>query len=185
MQMKDINIGAKVQEYRNMRKFSLRELAAKANLTPSMVSQIENSGVNPSINALKSIAAALEVPMFKFFQTEDVSDELIVRKGNYIRLGTAQEGVIYELLTPDLQGSIEFCRMEVPAKSATAQVEKSHTGEEVAHVASGTVNISLNGQRFRLNEGDCVRIPAGVNHLWENTTDESAIVFFAITPPSF
>lgn len=185
MEMNEINIGAKVQEYRNIRKYSLRELAAKANLTPSMVSQIENNGVNPSINALKSIATALEVPMFRFFQTEDVSEELIVRKGNYIRLGTAQECVIYELLTPDLQGSIEFCRMEIPPKSATTQMEKAHTGEEVAHVASGAVNISLNGQRFSLSEGDCVRIPAGVNHLWENTTDESAVVFFAITPPSF
>lgn len=183
--MEDINIGAKVQEYRNQRKYSLRELAAKSELTTSMLSQIENNGVNPSIRTLKSIAAALEVPMFKFFQTEKVSDELIVRKGNYIRLGTAQEGVIYELLTPDLQGSIEFCRMEVPARSASAQVEKAHTGEEVAHVISGCVYISLNGRKFLLNAGDCVKIPAGTAHLWENTSDESAIVIFAITPPSF
>lgn len=183
--MEEINIGAKVQEYRNLRQYSLRELAARAEMTPSMLSQIENNGANPSINTLKSIAAALEVPMFKFFQTDAVSDDLIVRKGNYIHLGSAKEGVIYELLTPDLSGTIEFCKMEIPPKSATAPTEKAHTGEEVAHVISGAVHIFLNGKDFPLNEGDCVKIPAGVNHVWKNTEDISAIVIFAITPPSF
>ena len=106
--MEDINIGAKVQEYRQMRQYSLRELAARAEMTPSMLSQIENNGANPSINTLKNIAAALNIPMFKFFQTEKASESLIVRKGNYMQLGSAKDGVIYELLTPDLSGTIEF-----------------------------------------------------------------------------
>ena len=36
----------------------------------SMLSQIERNLVNPSISTLKSIAQALEVPMFKFFKEE-------------------------------------------------------------------------------------------------------------------
>ena len=58
VRMEEINLGAKVQEFRNMRQYSLRELAARAELTPSMLSQIENNSANPSINTLKSIAAA-------------------------------------------------------------------------------------------------------------------------------
>ena len=86
--MEEINLGAKVQEFRNMRQYSLRELASRADLTPSMLSQIENNTANPSINTLKAIAAALEVPMFKFFQGNSVSEDLIVRKGNYVKLGS-------------------------------------------------------------------------------------------------
>lgn len=48
--MEEINIGAKVQEYRSQRQYSLRELAARADITPSMLSQIENNTANPSIN---------------------------------------------------------------------------------------------------------------------------------------
>ena len=48
--MEEINLGAKVQEFRNMRQYSLRELASRADLTPSMLSQIENNTANPSIN---------------------------------------------------------------------------------------------------------------------------------------
>ena len=69
--MEDINLGARVRQFRSMRGVSLRELAAKAGMTPSMLSQIENNGVNPSINTLKSLADALQVPLFKFFQDDN------------------------------------------------------------------------------------------------------------------
>lgn len=183
--MEEINIGAKVQEYRTQKQYSLRELAARAEMTPSMLSQIEKNTANPSINTLKSIAAALEVPMFKFFQSETVSEDLIVHKGTNIHLGSEKDGVIYKQLTPDLSGPIEFCLMEIPPHSQTADKEKSHVGEEVAYVMEGCVKISLNKKEFELFEGDSVRIPAGVNHLWNNEQDEYTRIIFAITPPSF
>lgn len=183
--MEEINIGAKVQEYRMMKQYTLRELAARAEMTPSMLSQIEKNTVNPSINTLKSIASALGVPMFKFFQSERVSENLIVRRGDNIHLGSVKDGVIYKLLTPDLNGTIEFCLMEIPPHSRTAELEKSHVGEEVAFVVEGSVNIQLNQKEFSLNEGDSIQIPAGVNHLWYNEGDAQVRVIFAMTPPGF
>lgn len=183
--MEEINIGAKVQEYRSQRQYSLRELAARADITPSMLSQIENNTANPSINSIRAIAAALDVPIFKFFQCDTVSEKLIVRKGNYIQLGSAKEGVVYDLLTSDLSGSIEFCKMEIPPHSVTSSKARAHVGEEVAYVMSGSIRIRMNEQEFGLDEGDSVKIPAGVSHVWENTTDSVSVIIFAITPPSF
>ena len=85
--MEDINLGARVRQFRSMRGVSLRELAAKAGMTPSMLSQIENNGVNPSINTLKSLADALQVPLFKFFQDDNREEKVIVRKGKYKIIG--------------------------------------------------------------------------------------------------
>ena len=185
-QMENLNIGSKVQEYRTLRKYSLRKLADLAELTPSMLSQIENNTTNPSINTLKAIAAALDVPMFKFFlDDQPVSDKLVVRKGNYMTLGHSTEGVTYQLLTPDLSGQIEFCLMEITPRSVTASKARSHRGEEVAYVISGSVDLMLDGHRVSLNAGDSVRIPVGMEHVWTNNTDALATVIFAITPPSF
>ena len=47
--MEDINLGKKVQDFRNKSGMSLRELAKRAGLTASMLSQIERDLVNPSI----------------------------------------------------------------------------------------------------------------------------------------
>ena len=93
--------------------------------------------------------------------------------------------MIYDLLTPDLSGDIEMCLMEIPAQSVTSTVPKSHVGEEVAYVVSGKATIRLEEKSFDLSDGDSVRIPPGVKHLWENKHDEVATVIFAITPPSF
>ena len=51
--MVNLNIGQKIQRYRNQRGLSLRGLAEKTGITASMISQIENNSVNPSINTLK------------------------------------------------------------------------------------------------------------------------------------
>ena len=183
--MQDINIGAKVQEFRNQRKLSLRQLAAKAELTPSMLSQSENNVVNPSINTLKEIARALEVPMFKFFQDSTLPENLIVRKGQYKKIGNPGEEVFYQLLTPDTNGNIEFCLMEIPPHSASADVPHEHNGEEVAYVIEGTVEIYVETREEKMEEGDSIRIPALSPHRWVNVGEVPARVIFAVTPPGF
>lgn len=64
--MEEMDIGGRIQEYRKAAGMSLRELAAHAEISPSMLSQIENNAVNPSINTLKSIAEVLQIPLYKF-----------------------------------------------------------------------------------------------------------------------
>lgn len=183
--MEDINLGARVRQFRSMRGVSLRELAAKARMTPSMLSQIENNGVNPSINTLKSLADALQVPLFKFFQDDNREEKVIVRKGKYKIIGHPEEEVVYQLLTPDVSGMIEFCAMSIPAGQVSSGQELEHTGEEVAYVMSGRVKIYMEGKEYEMGEGDCVRIPPLCPHRWENIGKEEVKVIFAITPPSF
>lgn len=183
--MQEINIGKKVQELRNMRQMSLRQLAEKAHLTSSMLSQIENKGVNPSINTLKEIARALDVPLFKFFQDDIAPDRLIVRKDQNKIIGSPSDDVMYKLLTPDVSGMIEFCLMEIPPHSASSSLPHEHKGEEVAYVIAGSIQIDIDGQQEEMQEGDSIRIPPLSPHRWLNHAEKGASVIFAITPPSF
>lgn len=64
--MENINIGKKVKELREYKELSMRELAKMAEITPSMLSQIERGLANPSIQTLKLLAKALEVPTLVF-----------------------------------------------------------------------------------------------------------------------
>ena len=113
--MVNLNIGQKIQRYRNQRGLSLRGLAEKTGITASMISQIENNSVNPSINTLKTLAETLDFPLYVLFQEEnDPEQELIVRKGEYRSIGNRNSEVAYNLLTADTRGSIEFVLMEIP-----------------------------------------------------------------------
>jgi transcriptional regulator with XRE-family HTH domain/mannose-6-phosphate isomerase-like protein (cupin superfamily) len=57
----------RLRDFRRQRRYSLRELAARADVSASLLSQIENGKANPSVMVLHSIASALNVPLMYFF----------------------------------------------------------------------------------------------------------------------
>ena len=184
--MEDLNIGKKVQKLRIQNGISVRKLSSIAGITPSMLSQIENEQVNPSINTLRAIASALNAPLYHFFK-EDSEDHPVVTPDSRKTIGRKDEpDVLYELLTPDTRGSIEFCMMVIPANSSSNLTPKSHTGEEVAFLYSGeSVDLEINSRIYTLRQGDSVRIPPQSLHIWHNRINTPVQVIFAITPPSF
>jgi transcriptional regulator with XRE-family HTH domain len=66
-------IGMKLRAARRQQKLSLRGLAACAQVSPSLLSQIENSKTNPSVLTLHNIATALNVPITYFFPDSDAN----------------------------------------------------------------------------------------------------------------
>lgn len=183
--MQDLNIGKRVQELRLKRNMSIRGLSQCSGMTPSMLSQIERGLVNPSINTLKLISQALDMPMFLFFK-EDENKDLVVRRDKQKTIGRPDEtDVVYSLLTPDVSGSIEFCLMSIPARSGAESPFQSHSGEEVAYVMEGPVEILVEDVSYTLETGDSIRIPPMNSHKWINHMDIPVKVIFAVTPPSF
>lgn len=184
--MNGLSLGKKIQEIRSAKGFSVRKTANLAEITPSMLSQIENDLVNPSINTLRSIATALDTPIYMFFREED-HESPIVHPEDRLSLGfKSSPDVRYELLTPDTKGSIEFCMMLIPAGMSSYRDARSHEGEEVAYLLSGAnVVLELNSAEFPLTADDSVRIPPYAAHVWHNRGTTEARVIFAITPPSF
>lgn len=62
-----LHIGEKLRTARLRQNMSLRELAEKAEVSASLLSQIENGKANPSVRSIYSIAAALSLPTNYFF----------------------------------------------------------------------------------------------------------------------
>jgi transcriptional regulator with XRE-family HTH domain len=69
-----LGIGEKLRAARLDQNLSLRELAARAEVSPSLLSQIETGKVNPSVRSLHSIADALSVPIDHFFPNENENE---------------------------------------------------------------------------------------------------------------
>ena len=64
-------IGEKLRTVRQERKMSLRDLADKAEISASMLSQIETGKVFPSVRSLYGIASALSVSVDYFFPEQN------------------------------------------------------------------------------------------------------------------
>lgn len=179
--MSDINIGEKIAQYRKNKNMSIRDLAKLAEVTPSLLSQIERGLANPSVNSLKSIANALNTPLFTFFTSEVIKEDLIVRGDNRKKvIIPGADNVIYELLAPGTNDNLEFAIMDLSPKSSSCMDYIHHNGYEIAYVLEGKVNLYLDDEKFELNKEDSVKIPVGVKHKWENDTDKRAKVVFAV-----
>ncbi|MCM3650374.1 helix-turn-helix domain-containing protein [Metabacillus litoralis] len=181
--MENIDIGKKVEKYRTAKGLSSRELAKKAEITPSMLSQIERGLANPSIQTLKVLAKALDVPTFSFLLEETNTEDLVVRSNE--RKKMVVENLSYELLSPDFTGTLATVIMNVPPNTSSSDKLLEHKGEEVAFVLEGKIKVFLDNEEYILETGDSVKIPAFMKHKWENNFNKNAVILFSVTPPAF
>ena len=183
MDNNNFQIGKIIKGYRTSRRLSVKELASASQITSSTLSQIERGQANPSLNTLRTLATVLDVPLFCFF-VEDIPDTSdIVHPSGRKRI--VENGVEYELLTKDMNCTIEFCQLTLLPGNTTENSSMSHKGEEVAIVIQGRFMLSLNGNLMEMNAGDSIRINPMVNHYWFNNSSEKAVLIFAVSPPSF
>lgn len=179
--MNNVNIGERISQIRQSKGISIRELAKQANVTPSLLSQIERGLANPSVNSLKSVATALNTPLFTFFTSEVIKEDLIVRSQQRKKvILPGSENVEYEVLAPDNSDNLEFAIMNLLPQSSSCNEHIFHNGNEIAYILEGEVNLYLDDEKFTLFKGDSVKVPVGVKHRWENTSDELAKVIFAV-----
>lgn len=97
-----LEIGKKLRSIRLEQKLSLRELAEKAEVSASLLSQIENGKANPSVRSLYSIAEALALPVNYFFPNESGSRNSDGLTGDEASVPlTASEARTIQEATPD------------------------------------------------------------------------------------
>ena len=180
-----VELGQKIAAARASKNLNLRQLAEKINVTSSLLSQIERGLANPSLNTLRMIAVSLDVPLFSLFIEPATVNNLITRTNNRKKIIFPHSNWEYTLLSPDLNGAIEMVLMTIPPRSQSSQMPLSHKGEEIAYVLSGTLTLYLGDSVEELAEGDSVKIPPSLPHMWENHNESEATVIFAVTPPSF
>jgi len=179
-------VGADIRALRKSRSMTLVEIADRLDRSVGFISQIERGISEPSINDLRKIARIFDVPISFFFgQNSDPqsADNHIVRAGNRRALGNREEGLIEELLSPDLGGSFEIIRSEFSPGSQQNDPQQRDT-EEAGYVASGSLELELNGRWQKLETGDSFRF-AGIPYRWRNHTDQTAVVIWVVSPPVY
>lgn len=182
----EINIGIIIKKIRLDKELTLKEVATKANISSSMLSQIEKGGANPSLNTIKAIATVLEVPLFKFFLDSSYNETYTTVLRNSERKKIVSKETQFELISPNTKTDIEFMKMILKEEGTVSSEDPvSHRGEEVALVIKGKAKIIVEHESVELEEGDSVHIPARCKHKWINIGKVPVEVLFAVTPPEF
>ncbi|MEE9313638.1 MAG: XRE family transcriptional regulator [Rhizobiaceae bacterium] len=179
-------LGNDVRGLRKTRGLTLNELAMKIGRSVGFISQVERGMSSPSIDDLRAISAALDVPTSWFFTNENqIENErgFIVRGDQRRVLGTRETGIVEELLSPDLGGSFEVFRSEFQV-GAEMKKEIFRETEEAGYVVSGVFEIWIDGKHFELQAGDSFRFDHKP-YRWKNSGEEVAVVLWVVSPPVY
>ncbi len=182
----DAGIGQDIRGLRKSKGVRLAELALAIGRSVGFVSQLERGLSQPSIADLRAIARVLDVPVGWFFANEPQDETergFIVRAGARRALGTEEDGIVEELLSPDLGGSFELFRSVFqPGAELTEPVFRET--EEAGIVISGALEFWIGERHFHLHEGDSFRFEHQP-YRWRNSGTVPAIVIWAVSPPVY
>ncbi|HUN21671.1 MAG TPA: XRE family transcriptional regulator [Anaerolineales bacterium] len=177
-----MQLGERIKERRKEQQLSLRELAEQVDLTASFLSKIELGQSSPSIESLRKIADALQVPIF-YFLVESTSKSPVVRRAERLRLVKPNVNVVWELVSPDTNHRMEaFLFEQEPGGGNWADPPHTYT-EEMIYVLSGTLGVDLLDGSYTLQEGDTIYFEGTHLRALYNAGDTRVKVLAIITPP--
>ena len=181
----ELQLGPRIRALRQARHVTLRELAQRAGVTESFLSQVEREVTSPSIASVQRIARALDLAIAELF-TEDVPHGRVVRGNERRRIAYPGLGAIDEFLTDGLNGRIQVILSTIEPGGGTGDEAYSHeSDEEVVIVLAGRLELWVADEHHVLEAGDSVAYSSRLPHRNVNPGDGPASVLFCVTPPSF
>ena len=171
-------VGSRLRAERERLGISLRELARRVGVSPSLVSQIELDRVNPSVSTLYALVTELGMTMSDVFGDSGPEQQVVRRprdddglaeKPDTRRVINLASGVRWERLTPHSDRDVEFLYVVYPvgAESCPEDALMTHGGKEYGYVSSGTLGVRVGFDEYELGAGGSIAFDSSSPHrLW-------------------
>jgi transcriptional regulator with XRE-family HTH domain len=171
-------VGSRLRTERERLGISLRELARRVGVSPSLVSQIELDRVNPSVSTLYALVTELGMTMSDVFGDSRSAERVVrqLRDGDGLaerpetrRVINLASGVRWERLTPHSDLEVEFLYVVYPvgAESCPEDALTTHGGKEYGYVNSGTLGVRVGFEEYELGPGGSIAFDSSSPHrLW-------------------
>jgi transcriptional regulator with XRE-family HTH domain len=179
-------VGDDIRSLRKSRTMTISDLAAEMGRSIGWLSQVERGQTEPAIADLKKIARLFGIPVSFFFRNEAAPERergRIVRAASRAVLGSNEDGLTEELLSPDLSGDFEMIR-SVFAPHAKSEVFPARAAQDGGYLVSGKLTLVISGEAYDLKAGDSFGFQNQPYH-WENPGDEPCVVIWVISPPIY
>jgi transcriptional regulator with XRE-family HTH domain len=177
-------LGTRIRALRLERELQQRQLAEKAGMTPSMVSQIESGRLTPSLHTLGKLAGALGVTIATLFDGQPSGSIHVTRKKDYPVVSFDGSSERWSVLGAGLfQGKIRAVVSTLDARSKGVTTEKVviKAGQmKLFYVLDGKVALHYAGERHLLEAGDSALLDGGTSHGWENLGTRKAQALWVI-----
>ena len=193
-------VGAQLREKRFENGMSLRELARRLDVSPSLVSQIETGKIQPSVRTLYAIVSELGLSLDEIFELVGSGEpatkaspepsaptahpaaaseqprragSALVHRADERRVIELETGVKWERMTAWDEPDVEFmiAIYGVGGSSSADGKLMRHSGREFGLVLSGTLHVTVGFEDHVLEPGDSITFESTIPHRLRNDGD--------------
>jgi transcriptional regulator with XRE-family HTH domain len=173
----DARIATRVRTLRAELGMSLDALAAKCDVSRSMISLIERGESSPTAVVLEKIATGLGVPLARLFDDPDAAASPVSRSQDRASWRDPESGYVRRNISPaNFPSPIQIVEVLLPAGARVAY----ETGARDVHiqqqvwVRQGSIEVIVGSVAHRLGEDDCLAMRLEEPTTFSNRTRKDA-----------
>jgi transcriptional regulator with XRE-family HTH domain/quercetin dioxygenase-like cupin family protein len=201
-------LGERIRAERDRGGLTLRELARRLDVSPSLISQIETGKTQPSVRTLYAIVSELGVSLDDLFAspTDDPDGRATARPWPRRSAGAVDvrpiageglglvqraidrrvidlgSGVRWERLTTWNDREVEFLHTTYEAGGSSSPDGNlmRHNGREFGIVLSGTLGVTVGFEEYVLGAGDSIAFDSNSPHRLHNDGDDVVVAIWIV-----
>jgi transcriptional regulator with XRE-family HTH domain len=182
-----MDLGQKLQFYRRIRRMSLRDVAEKADCSPSFLSQIELDRVSPTVKSLRKICRALGVTPADFLREEALIEGPVVIPTNRERCPVIVEwkkAKLLHFLQAEASSPFTALLLRIEPGGSTPPRHAIYSLKELCIVLKGDLRCHIGQTVYPLATGESIFFDLLTAHSWFNPGQDVGEVLLT-SPNSF
>ena len=182
-------IGHKIRQLRLRKKIALVDLGKHTGLSASMLSQLENGKLVPTLSTLARIAMVFDVGLDHFFGNRKRKRPFaLIRAEERIKFpdrpASAKPDYFFECLAFAAQEkSMQAYLAEFPKRAPGEAAEHAHEGAEFIHVLEGSLVVRYENEDHVLHAGDSVYFDSSEPHAYRGASKQTTKALVITTLP--
>jgi len=178
-------LGAQLRAIRKKRSLTGKNVADKAKLSTSLLSQIENNRISPSLDTLLKLLEVYGISPKEFFKNYETDSRVeIIRKDE--REIFYRKNSKYEKLCGNSQSngkhSFNAFFLELEPGSTRGDHKNGHIGRELGIVISGEAKLLYGDNDYKISKGDTVSFFSQIPHVLKNSNKDVFQAYWIVTP---
>lgn len=177
-------LGERIKKKRENQKIQLNDLARRAGISPSALSQIEKAKASPSIVTLKHIAECLHTTVGELIgENENLSQNPLVTKEEIRLMDKNESGSeLYLLSNQDPHNKMETYLVKFTNHSDVQGLFNIHHGQAFCHVIEGNFEFHLDEIPYHLKPGDNFYFDTILSHRVQLSGAKKGEMLWVMTP---
>ena len=159
--------GPFLKKLRLDRKYTLAYVASNVKITASLLSQIENGKITPSLKSLEDLLRFYAINLSDFFKQVEQKNFIFVGKNETDTIKDEEHGYELTLLASKLQNNaLETYLVDLHADAAidVTTINKEINGERVIYIINGKLKVTLDDEdSFIMTHGDSLNFKSHVS----------------------